>query len=188
MLTTAIVIAVSVVVATAALEDIWRLRISNLFPVATVLLFIAWALAIGVDWSILQNVAIFAFTLAVGTFAFARGALGGGDVKLLAAASLWFDLKGSASFFAYTAVGGLLLTLAFILVRRMFPAAVLKHSGAAALQPRGPIPYGVAIAAGAILAFAGGAMNPNPEQARREIWQKIGPMAPILPPSNGQQH
>jgi len=188
MLTTSIVIAVSIVVATAAVQDIWRLRISNLFPVATVLLFFAWVLVLGPNWALWQNAALFAFTLAIGTFAFARGALGGGDVKLLAAVSLWFDLKGSAAFFAYTAIGGLLLTLAFILLRRMFPAAVLKQSGAAALQPRGPIPYGVAIAAGAILALTGGAMNPNPEQARREIWQKIGPMAPILPLSNSQQH
>lgn len=176
ILTTCIVLAVSAVVAMAALQDIWRLQISNLFPVAVVALFAGWLFAVGFDWSIWQNLVLFFFTLAIGTFAFSRGILGGGDVKLLAAMALWFDIEGSASFFFYTALGGLALTLLFVIVRRMLPTYVLERSGAAALRPRGPIPYGVAIAAGAILALTSGAMNPDPDHARRDVWQKIGPM------------
>lgn len=176
ILTTCIVLAVSAVVAMAALQDIWRLQISNLFPIAVVALFVAWLFAVGFDWSIWQNCALFLFTLGIGTFAFSRGVLGGGDVKLLAATSLWFDIQGSASFFLYTAIGGAVLTLLFVIVRRMLPTYVLERAGAAALRPRGPIPYGVAIAAGAILALTSGAMNPDPEHARRDIWQKIAPM------------
>jgi prepilin peptidase CpaA len=108
-------------------------------------------------------------------------------VKLLAAVSLWFDLKGSASFFLYTAIGGAILTLVFVIARRLIPAYVQRRTGAAALHPRGPIPYGVAIAAGAILALSSGVMNPDPEHARREIWRKIAPMPLILPTPNTRQ-
>jgi prepilin peptidase CpaA len=187
MLETGLILAVSATVAMAALQDVWRLQISNPYPVAVVLFFVAWLFAVGFDWSIWQNLAVFLFTLAIGTFAFARGALGGGDVKLLAAVSLWFDVKGSASFFLYTAIGGALLTLLFVIVRRLIPAYVQKRAGAAALQPRGPIPYGVAIAAGAILALSSGVMNPDPDHARREMWRKIAPMPLILPAPNSPQ-
>lgn len=180
MLPNYIVLMVSVTVALAAIQDIWRLRISNLFPVTVAALFVTWVYAVGFDWSIWQNLTIFFFSLAIGTFAFTRGILGGGDVKLLAAVALWFDLSGSAAFFLYTAIGGALLTLLFIIVRRMLPVYVLENSGAAALRPRGPIPYGVAIAAGAILALTSGNMNPDPERARREALKKISPMQSIV--------
>jgi prepilin peptidase CpaA len=187
MLETGLVLGVCAMVAMAALQDICRLQISNLYPVAVVLLFVAWLFAVGFDWSIWQNLAVFLFTLAIGTFAFARGVLGGGDVKLLAAVSLWFDLTGSAAFFLYTAIGGAILTLLFIIARRLIPAYVQKRTGAAALQPRGPIPYGVAIAAGAILALSSGAMNPDPDHARREMWRKIASTPLILPAPNSLQ-
>src|SRR5574338_1026317 len=73
----------------AAAEDLVRLRISNI----TVLVVLAGAIAAmafgrfpGALW---ENAVVFAGILAVGTFAFARNWLGGGDVKLLAATGLW---------------------------------------------------------------------------------------------------
>ncbi|MFA5969245.1 MAG: prepilin peptidase [Sphingomonas sp.] len=157
----------------AGVQDVWRLRITNFFPIAIVALYPAWVAAVGFDWSIWQNCAVFAVTLMIGILAFSRGLLGGGDVKLLAAIALWFDIQGSAALFAYVSIGGLLLSLALIIGRRLVPSTLLDRSGALALRPKGPIPYGVAIAGGAILALAAANMNPNPAQQAHKRLQEL---------------
>ncbi len=87
-------------------------------------------------------------------------ALGGGDVKLLAAASIWFDLHGGLLLLIYTSMCGGLLGLALIIGRRLVPAGVQQRITWPALKPRGPIPYGIAIAAGAALVMI--VQGPNP--------------------------
>jgi prepilin peptidase CpaA len=133
----------------AALEDAIRLRISNLICVGVLAgALIAMAVA-GPDIALWQNGLVFAALLGGGTLLFAKGVVGGGDVKLLAAVGLWCNL--TTAFFMLTSVflsGGVLALL--ILGARTFAPA-----GAAArvvvLRPRAGIPYGIAIAAGALL-------------------------------------
>jgi prepilin peptidase CpaA len=149
-----------VLLAGAAAMDLWRLRIPNLFPVAIVALFVAWIGLHGTVAGVWQNIAMFAFTLVGGTFLFSRGWLGGGDTKLLAAIALWFDFAGAAGLFLYVALGGAMLSLVFVALRRMMPAHLMETTKAAALKPRGPIPYGIAISGGAVLAILGGGINP----------------------------
>jgi prepilin peptidase CpaA len=139
------------ILALAALEDMWRLRIANLFPVLLVILFPVWVWIVGVAPGLWENVALFGLTLAVGLFMFARKWLGGGDVKLLAAIALWFNFQGGLTLLISVTIGGGLLALGFIFVRRFIPARVYDQTGWAALKPKGPIPYGLAIAVGAIL-------------------------------------
>lgn len=154
----------------AGIQDVWRLRIANFFPLAIIALYVAWVAGIGFDRTIWQNCLVFAVTLVIGILAFSRGLLGGGDVKLLAAIALWFDIQGSAALFGYVSIGGLLLSLALVIGRRLVPPMVLERSGALGLRPKGPIPYGVAIAGGAILALTAANMNPNPaEQAQKRL-------------------
>lgn len=145
----------------AALQDLWKLRISNLFPVAILGLFPVWALAAGVERDIWQNALFFTIILAIGTFLFARHWFGGGDVKLLAAVAMWFDLSGGLALLVYVTMGGGLLSLIFIILRRLTPALVRDQSGWAALKRRGPIPYGLAIALGAILCVHFQGVNPS---------------------------
>lgn len=145
----------------AALEDIWRLRISNVFPVAILLSYFGWLVVVGFSTDIWQNAALFALVFAAGTVLFAKGWLGGGDVKLLAAASAWFDLAGGAALLAYVAIGGGLVGLGFIMLRRLTPAAIRDGAGWVGLKTRGPIPYGLAIAAGAILCLHLYGANPE---------------------------
>ena len=146
----------------AAAMDLWRLRIPNFFPVAIVALYVVW-FAINVPFlGIWQNAVMFAVTLAGGTFLFTKGWLGGGDAKLLAAIALWFDFMGGASLLFYVSIGGAVLSLIFIFLRRMIPANVAARTNAATLKARGPIPYGIAIAGGAALAILTGQINPAP--------------------------
>jgi len=144
----------------AALQDVAQLRISNAFPVVVVGLFGAWLAVVGVEIDIWKNALAFVVTLAVGSLLFARGWLGGGDVKLLAAIALWFDISGGLALLAYVSIGGGLLALVFIIARRLLPAP--KNGGVRppALRPRGPIPYGLAIATGALLCAAWHGPNP----------------------------
>jgi prepilin peptidase CpaA len=81
---------------------------------------------------------------------FSRGLVGGGDVKLLAAATLWAGAGMTPALIALTALLGgalALLQLASIGLRAMLgpPAAVPGGPARAA-----PVPYGVAIAGAAL--------------------------------------
>jgi len=152
--------ALVLLLAAAALQDMYRLRISNLFPVVIVLLFPAYAVAKGFEASIWQNGAVFLAVLALGILAFGVHWLGGGDVKLLAATALWFDIAGAAWLIGAIAVLGAVIALLFIFFRRLVPEPVLLRSGMVSLKPKGPIPYGIAISGGAIAAILMGQVSP----------------------------
>lgn len=150
------------VLAAAAIEDIWRLRISNAFPILVVILFVAWIAAVGPGHTLWQNVCVFVFTLVGGVVLFSLKWLGGGDVKLLATLGLWFDFAGAGQLYLYVALAGGILGLGFIATRRLLPQRVAERSGAVTLEKKGPIPYGLAIAGGAAMAIALGAVSPRP--------------------------
>ena len=165
----AILILLQLLTIGAALQDGWRLRISNLFPIAIVACFAAWGAVIGPEFDIWQNLVAFLLCLAIGLFLFSREWLGGGDVKLLAALALWFDFAGAGQFLVFTMIGGGLVALALIAFRRLLPATA--GTGVAAFRRRGPIPYGLAIAAGALLAIHLHGVNPQPLSPLQQLQQ-----------------
>ena len=128
----------------AAVEDGWRMRIANAFPAAILLLAVAAAILAGPRLALWQNFVNFAALLAVGTFLFGARLLGGGDVKLLAASGLWFDFAGAGRMLLLVALAGGMLAILLLSLRPV----VRGGGGWAVLQPRGGIPYGIAIAAG----------------------------------------
>jgi prepilin peptidase CpaA len=137
----------------AALEDLWRLRISNWICAAIIVAaFIAVVLA-GPVAQLWQNVAVFAALLAAGTPLFASGKMGGGDVKLFAATGLWFDLAGAGRMIIAVMIAGGLLAI-FVLTLRTMRWSPKARGRIAILRPKGGIPYGVAIAIGALLTLA----------------------------------
>lgn len=145
----------------AAIQDVLQLRIANLFSLAVLALYGAWLVATGIEPDVWQNLLVFAIVLAAGTFLFSMGWLGGGDAKLLAAISIWFDASGALALIVSIAVAGGLVALVFILLRRVAQPANIRFVDRPALKPRGPIPYGLAIAAGAIVCLNG--VGPNPQ-------------------------
>jgi prepilin peptidase CpaA len=142
----------------AAIVDLRRLVIPNGLVLA---LGVLWLLHIesapgASPTAALQAVAWAALTLGAGVVLFARGLIGGGDVKLLAVATLWAGAGELPRLLALTALIGGGLALLFlsplgpllIAIRRAGPAP----AGSGALRLGGtPIPYGVAIAAAALI-------------------------------------
>lgn len=133
----------------AALEDAIRLRISNIFCLAVLVgSIIAMAMA-GPEIALWQNALVFAALLGGGTILFAKGMVGGGDVKLLAAVGMWCNLTTAFLMLATVFLSGGVLAILILGARTFAPA------GAAArivvLRPRAGIPYGIAIATGALL-------------------------------------
>ena len=129
--------------AAAAIEDAMRLRISNLTSLAVFAGAIVAAVVEGPSWGLWQNGAVFAILLVLGTIAFSAGWLGGGDVKLFAATGLWFDLGSALPLVAMVFLAGGLVAVCYLLARplRRRVAGQPKH---------GQVPYGIAIAVGAL--------------------------------------
>ena len=128
----------------AAIEDAVRLRISNITSLLVFVGAVAAAFVAGPSWSLWQNAAVFVAILTLGTIAFSAGWLGGGDVKLFAAAGTWFDLRSALWFLALVFLSGGLVAVGYSISRRfrLRPHAGLAHSR---------VPYGIAIAVGALI-------------------------------------
>jgi prepilin peptidase CpaA len=111
-------------------------------------------------WSALAaSLAVFAAIFLLGLFLFSAGIMGGGDVKLVAAAGAAFGYPDAASFVIYTMLAGGILALAVSAFQRR-TLSVVRSSLAlsSTLLMRLPIqkepgrkaklPYAIAIAAG----------------------------------------
>src|SRR3984893_15177824 len=146
----------AVVMAVAAFEDFRRLVIPNLLPV---ILCVAWPLHFAAAPSLVGAFGAIGCALAVfivGAALFARGFLGGGDVKLLTAATLWAGGAGTPSLLVLTGVLGGVLPL-FLLMpfgpqlaeasRAFLAPSVISADHDAAKS----VPYGVAIAGAGLI-------------------------------------
>ena len=141
----------------AAWSDMAGYRIPNWIPAALIALWPLAAFALGLSWGqIGLSLATFAGVLAIGMALWAPGFIGGGDAKLIAAAALWFGWPGVLSFLVWCVLCGGVLALALLLMRKAVPAMpVFKPEWVArtALADGAPAPYGIAIAAGAMIAL-----------------------------------
>ena len=142
----------AILLITAAVEDAVRLRISNVTVGLVLISAITAAILAGPELRLWQNLVVFLALLAVGTPMFAAGKLGGGDVKLLASAGLWFDFAGALWFLIAVALAGGVLALLVLLIRSFNWSEEIRRR-VVLLRPGGGIPYGVAIAAGALIAM-----------------------------------
>jgi prepilin peptidase CpaA len=126
-----------------ALEDAIRLRISNV----TCLAVIAGAVFVmarqGFPLALWQNASVFFAILVLGTLAFSRNLLGGGDVKLLAATGLWVGFATAPWLLAAIFLAGGAVAILYLAVRLFRGVRPKEGKG-------GYVPYGVAIAAGAL--------------------------------------
>jgi prepilin peptidase CpaA len=140
----------------AAIYDISAFRIPNKVSLGIAALFPLHVLLspTPVDWpgSLIAASAVFL----IGFGLFARGMVGGGDVKLLGATALWAGTKLILPELAVMAVAGGVLaagTLFLQLARsRRNDGALLVSGPSIAGAAQTKLPYGVAIAAGALYA------------------------------------
>lgn len=136
----------------AALSDIATMEIPNWVSIAVAALFpLAALLAHLSPLQISLHVAVGLVVFLAGFGFFALGILGGGDVKVIAAASIWTGAAAFSPFTLATALAGGALAFVMIVARRTtgpsdsHPAFLNRL-----LNPQNGIPYAVAIAAGVI--------------------------------------
>jgi prepilin peptidase CpaA len=137
--------------AVAAFEDLRRLVIPNRLILALSVLW-PFYLAIAPKLTLASGglaAACAAAVFAVGALLFARGLIGGGDAKLLAVATLWAGPAATPALLVWTGLLGGLLSLVLLTPLRL----VLPGPAGATADEAHPIavPYGVAIAAAAII-------------------------------------
>ncbi len=152
-----VLIIAAVTMLVAALSDIKKLIISNrlcLFLAALFPLYV-WTAPHEIMW--VHHLLIAGTVLIIGFAMFAMNFLGGGDVKMLAAASLWAGPKMIATLLLFTSFAGGLLALGFA-VAALYRSRVLKietKSENNEIIPwhKTPVPYGVAIACGGVTAL-----------------------------------
>jgi len=144
--------------AIAAGWDLASYTIPNRIPLAIVAVFAMFALSAGLPLPQFGlHLAAGLVALAAGFAMFAAGYIGGGDAKLFAAAALWFGFRDLPAFGLTAAVLGGGLTLAILAARRVpLPAGLVQQGWIARLHDsRSGIPYGVALAAGALVVLPG---------------------------------
>jgi prepilin peptidase CpaA len=151
---TSCLIAFAVLLLLAAWQD-WRtMNIADGISLGIVAIFLAWAMT-GVaagTFSLLDlalALACAAGMFGLGTLAFAAGAMGGGDVKLAAAASLFAGPGLTLDFVTVTALVGGLLGVA-ILAGAPIGRVASAGDGTVRVRLRRNLPYGPAIAAGGL--------------------------------------
>lgn len=139
-------LAFSGLLAAAAVSDVARYRIPN-WLTATLAMAAVILVFPGSPGEALARAASFALVGGASLALYAGGAMGGGDVKLLAAAALWIPLVSLPPFLEALALAGGLQATWTLAARR------LAGPAEAAARPR--MPYALAIAAAGLVWAAG---------------------------------
>ena len=136
----------------AALWDAITLTIPNYLVLAVLALYVVrWTVTFDLS-DILFDLLAAVIVFAAGFVLFAVGGLGGGDAKLAPGAVLWVGYDGLLEFvFAMTLAGGALAIVLLLLRSGLRAASVPQERLPMVLQRSSPVPYGIAISAGAIL-------------------------------------
>lgn len=158
----------------AAIHDFMRLKIPNYFSVLIVTCFAITAI---IDHLFIQslftdlstNLIIGGAVFIVMLFCFFAGLFGGGDAKLISALSFWMGTHGLAHFLMFMAIAGGILALISVGLRRTaFGKKILETLSTkikskwidSLIQDKTIVPYGIAIAIGAIAGFYGAFILP----------------------------
>jgi len=145
-----------VLVVVAGLTDLTSMRIPNWISATLILAFFPVAFVIGLSpLEVGLHFGVALLVLAAGMAMFALRIIGGGDAKVMAAASLWLGAAALMPFLIWTAILGGAFSLVLMLGRTW---ASPHMAGAPAwvstlFRPKGDIPYGVAICGGALMAY-----------------------------------
>lgn len=145
-----------------ALRDLTSYTIPNWVSGLLILGFVPAALSLGLPLPTMGlHLGVGVAALVIGMAMFALNWIGGGDAKLFAAGALWLGWPASLDYLLVTAIAGGVLTFALLGLRSPFLRPyVLSGPGWVnrLAEPEGDLPYGVAIAVGALAAFPGSAL------------------------------
>ena len=136
-----LLVALAAILIVAAVIDVRTFTISNRLNAAIALGAPLYWLSLAMNpWpGVAIQLAAGGFVFLILAGAFYAGLMGGGDVKLAAAIALWFPPGATVKFLMWMAVAGGVLTLGILAWHR-----IGRRDG------RPKIPYGVAIASGAL--------------------------------------
>lgn len=138
----------------AAVCDFSKLKVPNVLTASFAAIGLGMAAGQGAE-VMLMAAGIGLAALVCGFLLFSFGVLGGGDGKLIAAASIWLGPTALADFAVLIALFGGGLAILILLARRSMAAQVML--GATWMErlsaPRPPVPYAIAIAPAGITAF-----------------------------------
>lgn len=152
-----LLLAFPTLVIVAALRDVTSYTIPNWISVALIAAFFPAALALGLDGQTIGlHAGIGAAALVAGMVMFALGWIGGGDAKLFAAAGLWLGWPASISYLMVTCIAGGGLAVALLGLRSDWVRPYVGYGPAwfgRLATPGENVPYGAAIAVGALFAF-----------------------------------
>ncbi len=141
----------------AGMRDATSFTIPNWISLAIVAAFFPAALLLGMSPAqIGLSTLVGAGALVAGMGMFAAGWIGGGDAKLLAASALWIGWSALFPFLAVTALAGGGLALTLMVARSIWlrPITTGMSGWIGRLATPGEnVPYGVAIAVGALATF-----------------------------------
>ena len=137
----------------AAFTDLFTMTIPNRISLVLVAAFLALAPFAGITlqqfgWHVLAGLIVLAATFGL----FVAGIIGGGDAKLVSAVALWVGMEQLLPYLLIASLFGGALTLGLMSFRKMPLPVTLNSLGwlSRLHNPKGKIPYGVALAAGAL--------------------------------------
>jgi prepilin peptidase CpaA len=153
--------AVAAILCMAAVHDVIARTVPNWMPVVLATIGVIESALGG---RLIVSLLVGALVFILSGLCWKRGWLGGGDVKLLGAAAIAVPPMAVPPFVTAVALAGGVLSLVYLAVGRLIPAAVLRRSVGRPvgllsralrlerwrLSRGGPLPYAVAIAAGGL--------------------------------------
>jgi prepilin peptidase CpaA len=149
-----LLVALAITLVVAAIIDVRTFTISNRLNAAVALAapLYWWSIGLPIWPDAAIQVGIAAIVFAALAVTFYIGMMGGGDVKLAAALALWFSPASTVKFLVIMSLAGGLLTLVILILHRLKPGTIKNSDGETGKKPE--VPYGVAIAIGALWILA----------------------------------
>jgi prepilin peptidase CpaA len=141
-----------VLLALAAGWDLASFTIPNVLPLTMLAAFFLFALVAAMPGAVFgSHLAAGLIGLAAGFTLYAAGFVGGGDAKLFAVTALWFGFGDLLTYALVATLCGGALTFALLTLRYVpLPALLASRGWVVRLHEAKKVPYGVALAAGAL--------------------------------------
>jgi len=150
-----LLVTLAIILVVAAVIDVRTFTISNQLNATVALLapLYWWSIALPLWPDAAIQVAVAAMVFAVLAVTFYIGMMGGGDVKLAGALALWFSPASTIKFLVIMSLAGGLLTVVVLILHRFKKRKSVAETDEKKTE-KPEVPYGVAIAIGALWILA----------------------------------